>query len=154
MQAPQTLPRYLDLALYADADGVPFTISSNLVYALRTSLQRLEPDRMEAIGAVSFWLRSELRRSGLQIVGSATDISPAVTTIEVPDAISSEWVGRKLDESGYQLSYRSHYLRERNWVQICLMGEVEQESLVPLIGLLSRLCTAAGSQERVAHGAR
>ena len=154
VQAPQRLPRYLDLALYADADGVPFTISSNLVYALRTSLQRLEPGRMEAIGAVSLWLRSELRRSGLQIVGSETEISPAVTTIEVPDAISSEWVGRKLDESGYQLSYRSCYLRERNWIQICLMGEVEQESLVPLIGLLSRLCATAGSQERVAHGAR
>ncbi len=154
VQAPHKLPRYLDLALYADSDGVPFTISSNLVYALRTSLQRLEPGRMEAIGAVSSWLRSELCRSGLKIVGSSTETSPAVTTIALPDAISSEWVGRKLSESGYQLSYRSRYLRERNWIQICLMGEVEQESLIPLIGLLGRLCATAGSHERVAHGAR
>jgi aspartate aminotransferase-like enzyme len=152
--APHRLPRYLDLALYAHSDGVPFTISSNLVYALRTSLQRFEPGCHEAIGALSSWLRAELHKSGFQLVGSTTTLSPAVTTIELPESLSSEWVGRKLSEYGYQLSYRSRYLRERNWIQICLMGEVEQQSLVPLLGLLNRLCATAGSQERAAHQAQ
>src|SRR5574341_1159104 len=35
-----TLPRYLDLGLYAARDGVPFTISSNLVQALHAALTR------------------------------------------------------------------------------------------------------------------
>jgi aspartate aminotransferase-like enzyme len=149
--AQHALPRYLDLALYAACDGVPFTTSSNLVYALRSAIEQFEPSRFQAIRAVSSWLRSELGKSGFKIVGISVPNSPAVTTIELPATLSSEWVGRKLNEAGFQLSYRSRYLRERNWIQICLMGEVEQESLVPLLGLLNRLCTTAGAQEREVH---
>jgi aspartate aminotransferase-like enzyme len=149
--AQRSLPRYLDLALYAASEGVPFTISSNLVYALRAALDRFEPERFDAIGAVSSWLRSELQQSGFQLVGVPSPTSPAVTTIALPETLSSEWVGRKLNEAGYQLSYRSRYLRARNWIQICLMGEVDQESLVQLVALLSRLCAAAGPQERAAR---
>jgi aspartate aminotransferase-like enzyme/GNAT superfamily N-acetyltransferase len=149
--AQHALPRYLDLALYAACEGVPFTTSSNLVYALETALQRFDPERFQAIGAVSSWLRSELRKSGFEIVGISSPISPAVTTIALPEAISSEWVGRKLNEAGYQLSYRSRYLRARNWIQICLMGELDQESLVQLLALLNRLCAAAGPQEPATH---
>ncbi|MBZ5497539.1 MAG: aminotransferase class V-fold PLP-dependent enzyme [Acidobacteriia bacterium] len=149
--AQHALPRYLDLAMYAACEGVPFTTSSNLVYALLTALQRFEPGRFEAIGALSSWLRSELRKSGFQIIGASSPTSPAVTTIVLPETISSEWAGRKLNEAGYQLSYRSRYLRARNWIQICLMGEVDQESLIQLVALLTRLCAAAGPQERAAH---
>jgi aspartate aminotransferase-like enzyme len=149
--AQHALPRYLDLALYSENEGVPFTTSSNLLYALRATLQNFDPKRFEAIGAVSSWLRSELARAGFQLVGIPSPTSPAVTTIALPETISSEWVGRKLNEAGYQLSYRSRYLRMRNWIQICLMGEVDQESLVQLIALLARLCAAAGTQERTAH---
>jgi len=149
--AQHALPRYLDLALYAACDGVPFTTSSNLVYALRSAIEQFEPSRFQAIRAVSSWLRSELCKSGFKIVGISVPNSPAVTTIELPATLSSEWVGRKLNEAGFQLSYRSRYLRERNWIQICLMGEVEQESLVTLLGLLNRLCATAGAQEREVH---
>ncbi len=146
--AQHMLPRYLDLALYAAANGVPFTTSSNLLYALRSAVDRFEPSRFQAIRAVSSWLRSELRKSGFTIVGISAPNSPAVTTIALPETISSEWVGRKLNEAGFQLSYRSRYLRERNWIQICLMGEVDQESLIPLLALLSRLCAAASPQDK------
>ncbi len=127
---------------------MPFTTSSNLLYALRSAVDRFEPSRFQAIRAVSSWLRSELRKSGFTIVGISAPNSPAVTTIALPETISSEWVGRKLNEAGFQLSYRSRYLRERNWIQICLMGEVDQESLIPLLALLSRLCAAASPQDK------
>jgi aspartate aminotransferase-like enzyme len=137
--------------MYAACDGVHFTTSSNLVYALQTAVRRFDPRRFDAIGSTSSWLRSELHRAGFRIVGPPAEISPAVTTIALPQTISSEWVGRKLDEAGFQLSYRSRYLRERNWIQICLMGEIAQESLVPLLALLGRLCATAGTQEHEAH---
>jgi aspartate aminotransferase-like enzyme len=149
--AQHALPRYLDLALYAACDGVPFTTSSNLLYALRSAIERFDPSRFQATGALASWLRSELKKTGFRLVGVSGPNSPAVTTIELPETISSEWVGRKLNEAGFQLSYRSRYLRERNWIQICLMGEVDQESLVPLLALLSRLCAAASPQEKEAH---
>ncbi len=146
--AQHSLPRYLDLALYAASGGVPFTTSSNLIYALRSAVEHFQSSRFETIGTVSSWLRTELRKSGFTMVGISAPNSPAVTTIALPETISSEWVGRKLNEAGFQLSYRSYYLRERNWIQICLMGEVDQESLIPLLALLGRLCATAHSQEK------
>jgi len=146
--AQHSLPRYLDLALYAACDGVPFTTSSNLIYALRSAIDRFEPSRFQAIGTISSWLRSELGKSGFTIVGLSAPNSPAVTTIALRETISSEWVGRKLNEAGFQLSYRSRYLREHNWIQICLMGEIDKENLIPLLALLNRLCAATSAQEK------
>ena len=40
--APDALPRYLDLGLHAVKAGVPFTMSSNLIYALDAALVRFE----------------------------------------------------------------------------------------------------------------
>jgi aspartate aminotransferase-like enzyme len=146
-----SLPRYLDLALYSESEGVPFTTSSNLLYALRAALRRFDPARFEAIGEISSWLRDELERAGFQLVGVPAPTSPAVTTIALPDTLSSEWVGRKLNEAGFQLSYRSRYLRARNWIQICLMGEVDRGSLAELVVLLTRMCAASTLQERAAQ---
>lgn len=149
--AQHALPRYLDLALYASCEGVPFTTSSNLIQAMSSAISRFDAERFQLIAQVSSWLRSELVKSGFKLIGTSTANLAAVTTIELPETISSEWVGRKLNEAGYQLSYRSHYLRERNWIQICLMGEVEQNNLVPLLTVLYRLCSSANAQGREAH---
>jgi aspartate aminotransferase-like enzyme len=146
--AQHALPRYLDLALYAARDGVPFTTSSNLLYALRGALQQFDPGRFQMIQAVSGWLRSELTNAGFKLIGTSAANSPAVTTIELPETTSSEWFGRILNEAGYQLSYRSQYLRERNWIQVCLMGDVDQESLIPLVTLLGRLHTAKNGDRK------
>jgi aspartate aminotransferase-like enzyme/GNAT superfamily N-acetyltransferase len=148
--ARNVLPRYLDLALYRKCEGVPFTTSSNLLYALRAALQQFDVKRFQIIQEISAWLRAELTRLGFRLVGPPAPTSPAVTTIRLPDSISSEWVGRKLNEAGFQLSYRSQYLRIRNWIQICMMGEVDRDNLVELVELLKRLCAAAGPQERAA----
>ena len=43
-------------------------------------------------------------------------------------------------ESGYLVSYNSEYLRQRNWVQICLMGECTREKVVSLLNALNRVC--------------
>src|SRR5262245_57152931 len=41
LQPAPGLPRYLDLGYYAAQQGVPFTTSSNLLYALQTALKRI-----------------------------------------------------------------------------------------------------------------
>ena len=149
--APEKLPRCLDMALYADADGVPFTTSSNLVSALNTALQRFDPGHFEALRMAASRLRKELRGTGFDIVGSSARISPAVTTLAIPRSISSEWLGGRLLAAGYQVSYRSRYLLERNWLQICLMGETAPDSLAALVSLMGRLCSS-GRQEKAAQG--
>ena len=98
------LPRYLDPAMYSECDGVPFTTSSNLLYALRTALLAFDASRFEAIGRISTWLRDQLSRAGFKLVGIPAPTSPAVTKLALPESISSEWVGRKLDDAGFQLN--------------------------------------------------
>jgi aspartate aminotransferase-like enzyme len=140
LRPSSTLPRYLDLGLYAGSQGVPFTLSSNLVYALRAALERGPfPRRFAEIAAVASWLRVRLSELGLRILVPEAIASPAVLTVVLPDGISSELVGDSLGEAGYLVSYRSRYLLERNWIQLCLMGDCPRERLLPLAGILGEI---------------
>lgn len=132
------LPRYLDLGLYASKQGVPFTHSSNLIYALQTAMKRFEdPDIFDKQTQLADWLRAQLRVRGFDIFGRDTDISPGIVTIDLPETLNSEKVGDALEREGYLLSYRSEYLLERNWIQISLMGEHSKRQLQPLLDKLS-----------------
>src|SRR5437899_8028587 len=53
----------------------------------------------------------------------SVETSPAVITIALPSELNSVKIGESIQESGYLLSYNSEYLRRRNWIQICLMGD-------------------------------
>ncbi|MES1244881.1 MAG: aminotransferase class V-fold PLP-dependent enzyme [Acidobacteriota bacterium] len=130
---PSELPRYLDLGCYQQEDGVPYTVCSNLVFALRAALDRHRPeDRFPRIAELASGLRAGLRKHGLRIVAPDAHASPAVTTIALPPEASSIRAGRELERRGYELSYLSGYLVERNWIQVCLMGEHTCEDLEPL----------------------
>lgn len=118
------LPRYLDLSCYSDAQGVPYTISSNLVYALRAAIEGLDlQNRVFALHRLVASLRAGLRKLGFQIVCDDRCSSPAVTTVALPTSVSSERVGTFLASQGVFVSFNSAYLRTRNWIQFCLMGE-------------------------------
>jgi aspartate aminotransferase-like enzyme len=138
------LPRYLDLGYWASQDGIPFTHSSNLLYALLTALKRTSwKEKFAQISEVSLWLRGRLRELGFEIVAPDPVASPAVVTIVLPQEVSSRNVGRLLQQEGYLLSYKSEYLLCRNWIQICLMGEWSRENLETLPSVLANLCTRA-----------
>jgi aspartate aminotransferase-like enzyme len=139
LPSPTLLPRYLDLGLYATNKGVPFTISSNLVYALRTALEHYHQEKVFCeINELSSWIKANLHKMGFRIVGSENHLSPAVITIELPSKMDSKLIGHELEEAGYVLSYRSQYLLQRNWMQICLMGECSRESIASLLEALER----------------
>jgi aspartate aminotransferase-like enzyme len=133
------LPRYLDLGLDASKHGIPFTHSSNLVYALHTALRRFADDGIFARQAeLARWLRQQLRDRGFAIFGSDADTSPGIVTIALSDGLDSGEVGDALARAGYLLSYRSEYLLARNWIQISLMGEHSKEQLRPLLEAFKR----------------
>lgn len=79
---------------------------------------------------------------GLRIVGEEKFLSPAVTTVALPANVFSKEIGKKLEEAGYLLSYMSGYLVERNWLQVCLMGEVSQPQVRSLLEKWRRLTAA------------
>ncbi len=140
-RAAKPLPRYLDLELYARCQGVAFTQSSNLVYALHAATRRVDwPRRFAELAEVSLWLRPKLREMGFNLITSDEDALPAVVTIALPADMDSVKIGRQLHEAGFLLSCNSDYLRRRNWLQICLMGEFAREKLVSLLNHLNRVC--------------
>jgi aspartate aminotransferase-like enzyme len=140
---PDRLPRYLDLGYYAEHDGIPFTHSSNLFKALDTALKRvLKAGGMEKKRALSAWLRRELQERGFRLIAPDVVTSPAVVTIALDAPLCSDDIGWKLEEAGFQLSYRSQYLLRRNWMQICLMGECRRVDLRRLVDTLTELCQA------------
>jgi aspartate aminotransferase-like enzyme/N-acyl-L-homoserine lactone synthetase len=138
--APDRLPRYLDLGYYAHEEGIPFTFSSNLLHALQAAVRGVNWDkRFAEVENTSGWLRAKLVESGFQLVGGA-DTAPAVITIALPPELNSVTIGNLLKESGFLLSYNSNYLRAKNWIQICLMGEIAREKVVALTNALQRAC--------------
>jgi len=135
--ATANVPRYLDLELYA-RDGVPFTHSSNLVRALNTAIARVDwPAHYAELAQTGAWLRERLRAAGCTLIGEHAKAAPHVITLEVP---RSDEAAAALERSGFLVAHASSYLRERNWIQLCLMGEVPRDALPHLLRELRRVC--------------
>jgi aspartate aminotransferase-like enzyme len=120
------LPPYLNLARYESAQGIPYTLSSNAVYALITALQQNWLIRCQEVEQWSNDLRAKLQQIGLNIVAERNHCAPHITTIVLPKTISSLALGKEMADAGILISYASHYLLENNWIQICFMGDCQQ----------------------------
>ena len=146
------VPRYLDIADYESADGVPFTHSSNLVASLDRSLAVTRwADKFERIARDSLELRANLRKLGLGVVASEADAAPGIVTVALPAATESQEVATTLSAEGIQISWRSSYLRRRNWIQICLMGAYDDIALRRVLRLLARVLVRGAGASGVAR---
>ncbi|MGO5064082.1 MULTISPECIES: aminotransferase class V-fold PLP-dependent enzyme [unclassified Clostridium] len=120
------IPIYFDLGYYSSKNGIPFTISTNDIYALKKAIEHLTiQDKFEKIEQISCYIRKQLFSLGMNLVLDKKDSSPAVITIAIPKGISSKKLGDILESMGYYLSFNSYYLVEKNWIQICLMGNID-----------------------------
>lgn len=147
IEPSDSLPRYLDLGYLAAKRGLPFTTSTNLVYALsaaldrhdglgsRTAAKRTVGDGAGSLRELMGALRNELEAAGWRILAPSAVSSPAVVTL-APAPLSALDLGEWLEERGFWLSYRSEYLVRRNLIQICLMGEHHPEEIEALLGRL------------------
>ena len=127
--APEKLARYLDLGLYASGDGVPFTQSSNLVYALKASLENTDWDeKIARVRRLHDRVRPRLAELGATFKMPAEHSSPAVITLPMPDGVNSLEVADRLESAGFLLSCRSAYLSTRNWLQDCMMGDLSENA--------------------------
>ncbi|MDF7798137.1 GNAT family N-acetyltransferase [Pontiellaceae bacterium B1224] len=127
--APDEIPCVLDLGIYQQNEGIPFTIQSNLVYALLAALQAQNWDtRYEEVRGWSKSIRRKLAEIDAPILAPDSCAMPAVVTIALPEIHSSESIGDALKNHGVLISYRSTYLLERNWIQACMMGAEHKPS--------------------------
>lgn len=141
--APEKLPRYLDLGYHRRQDGVPFTFLSNLLAALHAAVRDVDWEKRYAeIESCSALLRRDLKQAGFDLVGPEARTSPAVLTVALPRELDSVRVGDAMKGAGWLLSANSEYLRRKNWVQICLMGDFRPDAVLPVTGVLERICAA------------
>ncbi|MDP2366688.1 hypothetical protein [Rhodoferax sp.] len=141
------LPRYLDLASYEDSASVPFTQSSNLLAALDASIQSTDwPMRWRRIREADAALHEGLEDAGFQIVG-ARERMPGIMTLAIPTQISSSLLATSMARHGYLLAGHSSYLQTRNWLQICLMGQWQDDLLEVLPKQLARQLKRARAVE-------
>jgi len=139
--APDDLPAILDLGHYQNHDGIPFTIQSNLVYALLAALKAHDWEkRYQDVRAWSRGVRRRLAEIDAPILAPDTCAMPAVVTIALPEVHSSVSIGDTLMQQGVLISYRSGYLLERNWIQVCMMG-AEHRPVDKFVSLLQQALT-------------
>ena len=130
--APRPLPAYLDLRTYASKQGRPYSGSSLLLETLASALRRPQAPRAAARTLLGDWLEPRLQQLGVHLVVQGAARSPGVFTLALPGGVSSQALGDALLDAGLECSYASAYLLQRNWLQICLMGEVSQAGLAML----------------------
>ena len=71
-------------------------------------------------------------------MAAETESAGAVTTIALSEgAFDAQQMGRNLEAHGFYTSYASGYLRRRNWLQICLMGDTHRGQLERLLPVLA-----------------
>lgn len=133
---PDRLPRYLDLGLWSQSDGVPFTHSSNLVSALGAALEAASERTFRELADAAAWLRARLRTRGYRLVAPEACAAPAILSIALPAELDARQVGDQLRDRGFLVSYESGYLLQRNWIQICLMSTIERPALESLLAAL------------------
>jgi len=138
LAAAGQLPTSVDLAAFAATDGVPYTQSSNGLAALEAALSVDWPARWQATRLADIFLRSELAALGLPPLLPAVKAMPGVITLALPASLNAARLCQRLERYGCKLAYQSGYLRERNWLQICLMGDWQQRAVEVLPQQLAR----------------
>lgn len=136
---PGALPRALDLAAYRDADGMPYTVPGHLLATLDAALADVDWNRrFDAVAAAGGDLRRGLRAAGCELVGDDRHAMPGIVTVALPATMPAARVADGMRRRGYLLAYQSRYLAERNWLQVCLMGDWLDDMLRALPGYLAR----------------
>lgn len=139
LASSEHIPRYLDLATYEAANGVPFTHSSNLLAALDRSLSATcWLRKFERVRRESARLRAALCSHGLPPVAAEGDAAPGIVTVALSSEVCAADVALALSEQGFLLAHQSPYLQQRNWLQICLMGEFDDTAVRLLPATLAR----------------
>lgn len=122
---------YLDLAHYDLANGIPFTISSNLVKALYVSiLQKLKASQFDLLQDYGEKIYRTLHRYELI---PFSESHSKVFTIVTDESSRNISVGMKCP---LKLSYESDYLKRRGWQQLAMFGYYTKEELAYVVDYL------------------
>jgi aspartate aminotransferase-like enzyme len=125
------VPIYLDLGYYQWKEGIPFTISSNLVKALHASLSiKLRSIQYELTQEFGFQIYDALERH------SAVPFSNARSKVFTLVLNEPATVIDHMKAQGLLLSYESEYLKRRNWYQLAIFGHYTKEEMKKVVSAI------------------
>ena len=144
VQSNRDLPSYLDLGAYAEAGGIPYSQSSNLLAGLDAALGRYaKPAKIfTQVSERSVKIRTVVEESGLTILSPKGIAASAIMTLIPPSGMSATQLGDNLHLNGFTVHYESGYLRDRNWLQISCMNNVSNRELDSMLKVLYKLVTS------------
>ena len=67
-------------------------------------------------------IREHLKALSISCLLQSKESNPAVLTINLPNQINSFEIVEMFLKKRILINYHSKYLRDNNWIQICLMG--------------------------------
>lgn len=141
IQESTHIPKYLDLGFYRNENGVPFTLSSNLVYAMLQAMESFSNtiDSFSSLKLNSLTIKEVMLNAGLNVINEHGCTSPALVTIELPDDVNSVAFGDELEKEGCFLSYKSNYLIRRNWIQTFVTRNTTKEEVTHFVHVMDLL---------------
>ncbi|RFA33483.1 aminotransferase [Virgibacillus dokdonensis] len=126
-----SIPSYLDLGRYQTSDSIPFTHSSNSLFAMQAALQQFCPDKTKLFRDIS----NAFQSVGMQVL-TGENYSPGIVTVCLPPEIRSRQFGDVLKQKGVQVSYESSYLLNHNWFQVAIMGQQQASHIMKGIEII------------------
>lgn len=143
IEAPD-VPVYLDLYHAQNCNGVPFTISSNLIAGLSAALN-LGSRQQDWMHLDHFSQLIYNRLSAKAIIPFAQRVS-RVFTIQLNDGSATE-LGTHLLQSGIKTSFESSYLKVRNWIQLALFSIYQEEEINYTLDIIEKFLTCAAHKK-------
>lgn len=140
------LPRYMDIQYYRSSGGIPFTISSNLLYALKKTLENNDIEiNFAKNNKLILNLRKKLVENGIELLSDNKNFSHNYLTFRIAENISSTHVGERLEEYGYLINYMSEYLLKKNLLQIALLGSNSEYDVENFLKTFFKILNSANS---------
>ncbi|API93603.1 aminotransferase class V-fold PLP-dependent enzyme [Virgibacillus pantothenticus] len=127
----EAIPSYLDLGKYQINGSIPYTHSSNGLFALQAALQQLQPERTELFREIC----QEFQKAGMEVL-TGENYSPGIVTICLNPMIDSRKFGDALKQKGVHVSYESGYLLNHNWFQVAIMGQHQASNILKGIKII------------------
>jgi aspartate aminotransferase-like enzyme/predicted N-acetyltransferase YhbS len=126
------VPAYLDLVESLKVPGPRFTFPSPPVHALLAALDEYAtPEaRAKTFGRyrrMGSFIRTQLRELGLPPLVADEFAAPVVTTFSPPAGLTADAFIQRCLDWGFQIGGESGYLRQKNWLQLATMGDVQLE---------------------------
>lgn len=135
-------PVYFDLAFNDNKDGIPFTISSNLLHALNVSMkQKLQQEQFELIDSYSESCHKLFSENDLLPFNNTRS---KVFTISSPHVSTNTFINH-LKREGVIVSYESEYLKKRDWLQVALFGYYKTAELDYMLKTLKKTMLASSA---------